>query len=349
VNFLTDEINEGCTMKILVTGGAGYIGSHTCLELLQAGFEVIVVDNLSNSKEASLKRVQELTGKTLSFHKVDLLDKKALSAVFDKYSFDAVVHFAGLKAVGESVVIPLRYYHNNVTGTIILCEVMKEHNVKNIVFSSSATIYGDPHKVPITEDFPLSPANPYGSTKLMIETILKDLYHSDKYWNVALLRYFNPVGAHPSGRIGEDPNGIPNNLMPYISQVAVGKLAKLSIFGNDYPTPDGTGIRDYIHVVDLAKGHLIALDKLKTNPGLIIYNLGTGQGYSVFEMIAAFEKASGKKIPYEVVGRRSGDIATCYADPTKAQKELGWSAKRNIDDMCADTWRWQSNNPNGYE
>jgi len=336
-------------MKILVTGGAGYIGSHTCLELLQAGFEVIVVDNLSNSKEASLKRVQELTGKTLSFHKVDLLDKKALSAVFDKYSFDAVVNFAGLKAVGESVVIPLRYYHNNVTGTIILCEVMKEHNVKNIVFSSSATIYGDPHKVPITEDFPLSPANPYGSTKLMIETILKDLYHSDKYWNVALLRYFNPVGAHPSGRIGEDPNGIPNNLMPYISQVAVGKLAKLSVFGNDYPTPDGTGIRDYIHVVDLAKGHLIALDKLKTDPGLIIYNLGTGQGYSVFEMIAAFEKASGKKIPYEVVGRRSGDIATCYADPTKAQKELGWSAKRNIDDMCADTWRWQSNNPNGYE
>ncbi len=336
-------------MKILVTGGAGYIGSHTCLELLQAGFEVIVVDNLSNSKKESLKRVQELTGKTLSFHKVDLLDKKALSAVFDKYSFDAVVHFAGLKAVGESVVIPLRYYHNNVTGTIILCEVMKEHNVKNIVFSSSATIYGDPHKVPITEDFPLSPANPYGSTKLMIETILKDLYHSDKYWNVALLRYFNPVGAHPSGRIGEDPNGIPNNLMPYISQVAVGKLAKLSVFGNDYPTPDGTGIRDYIHVVDLAKGHLIALDKLKTDPGLIIYNLGTGQGYSVFEMIAAFEKASGKKIPYEVVGRRSGDIATCYADPTKAQKELGWSAKRNIDDMCADTWRWQSNNPNGYE
>lgn len=336
-------------MKILVTGGAGYIGSHTCLELLQAGFEVIVVDNLSNSKKESLKRVQELTGKTLSFHKVDLLDKKALSAVFDKYSFDAVIHFAGLKAVGESVVIPLRYYHNNVTGTITLCEVMKEHNVKNIVFSSSATIYGDPHKVPITEDFPLSPANPYGSTKLMIETILKDLYHSDKYWNVALLRYFNPVGAHPSGRIGEDPNGIPNNLMPYISQVAVGKLAKLSVFGNDYPTPDGTGIRDYIHVVDLAKGHLIALDKLKTDPGLIIYNLGTGQGYSVFEMIAAFEKASGKKIPYEVVGRRSGDIATCYADPTKAQKELGWSAKRNIDDMCADTWRWQSNNPNGYE
>jgi len=336
-------------MKILVTGGAGYIGSHTCLELLQAGFEIIVVDNLSNSKEESLKRVQELTGKTLSFHKVDLLDKKALSAVFDKYSFDAVLHFAGLKAVGESVTIPLRYYHNNVTGTIILCEVMKEHNVKNIVFSSSATIYGDPHKVPITEDFPLSPANTYGSTKLMIETILKDLYHSDKYWNVALLRYFNPVGAHPSGRIGEDPNGIPNNLMPYISQVAVGKLAKLSVFGNDYPTPDGTGIRDYIHVVDLAKGHLIALDKLKANPGLIIYNLGTGRGYSVFEMITAFEKASGKKIPYEVVGRRSGDIATCYADPTKAQKELGWTTERDIDEMCADTWRWQSNNPNGYE
>ena len=336
-------------MKILVTGGAGYIGSHTCLELLQVGFEVIVVDNLSNSKEESLKRVQELTGKTLSFHKVDLLDKKALNAVFDKYSFDAVVHFAGLKAVGESVAIPLRYYHNNVTGTMILCEIMNEHNVKNIVFSSSATIYGDPLKVPITEDFPLSPANPYGSTKFMIETILKDLYHSDKYWNVALLRYFNPVGAHPSGRIGEDPNGIPNNLMPYISQVAVGKLNKLSVYGNDYPTHDGTGIRDYIHVVDLAQGHLVALDKLKTNPGLIIYNLGTGCGHSVLEVIAAFEKASGKKIPYKIVGRRSGDIAICYTDPSKAQKELGWSAERNIDDMCADTWRWQSNNPDGYE
>ncbi|MBL7135688.1 MAG: UDP-glucose 4-epimerase GalE [Candidatus Marinimicrobia bacterium] len=336
-------------MKILVTGGAGYIGSHTCLELLQVGFEVIVVDNLSNSKEESLKRVQELTGKTLSFHKVDLLDKKALNAVFDKYSFDAVVHFAGLKAVGESVAIPLRYYHNNVIGTMILCEIMNKHNVKNIVFSSSATIYGDPHKVPITEDFPLSPANPYGSTKLMIETILKDLYHSDKYWNIALLRYFNPVGAHPSGRIGEDPNGIPNNLMPYISQVAVGKLDKLSVYGNDYPTHDGTGIRDYIHVVDLAQGHLVALDKLKTNPGLIIYNLGTGRGHSVLEVITAFEKASGKKIPYEVVGRRSGDIAICYTDPSKAQKELGWCAERNIDDMCADTWRWQSNNPNGYE
>ncbi len=336
-------------MKILVTGGAGYIGSHTCLELLQMGFEVIVVDNLSNSKEESLKRVQELTGKTLSFHKVDLLDKKALSGVFDKYSFDAVVHFAGLKAVGESVAIPLRYYHNNVTGTMILCEIMNEHNVKNIVFSSSATIYGDPRKVPITEDFPLSPTNPYGSTKLMIETILKDLYHSDKDWNVALLRYFNPVGAHSSGRIGEDPNGIPNNLMPYISQVAVGKLDKLSVYGNDYPTHDGTGIRDYIHVVDLAQGHLVALDKLKTNPGLIIYNLGTGRGHSVLEVIAAFEKASGKKIPYKIVGRRSGDIATCYTDPSKAQKELGWSAERDIDDICADTWRWQSNNPNGYE
>ncbi|MCK4296711.1 MAG: UDP-glucose 4-epimerase GalE, partial [Candidatus Marinimicrobia bacterium] len=297
----------------------------------------------------SLKRVQELTGKTLSFHKVDLLDKKALSAVFDKYSFDAVVHFAGLKAVGESVAIPLRYYHNNVTGTMILCEIMNEHNVKNIVFSSSATIYGDPRKVPITEDFPLSPTNPYGSTKLMIETILKDLYHSDKDWNVALLRYFNPVGAHSSGRIGEDPNGIPNNLMPYISQVAVGKLDKLSVYGNDYPTHDGTGIRDYIHVVDLAQGHLVALDKLKTNPGLIIYNLGTGRGHSVLEVIAAFEKASGKKIPYKIVGRRSGDIATCYTDPSKAQKELGWSAERDIDDICADTWRWQSNNPNGYE
>ena len=336
-------------MKILVTGGAGYIGSHTCLELLQAGYEVVVVDNLSNSKEESLKRVQELAGKTLEFHKVDLLDKKALKAVFDSASIEAVVHFAGLKAVGESVTIPLHYYHNNVTGTLVLCEVMERHGVKNIVFSSSATVYGDPHTVPITEDFPLSPTNPYGRTKWMIEEILRDLHRTDEVWNIALLRYFNPVGAHPSGRIGEDPNGIPNNLLPYIAQVAVGKLSELPVFGNDYPTPDGTGVRDYIHVVDLSVGHLAALLKLTSNPGVVTYNLGTGRGYSVLEMVSAFEKTSGKKIAYNIEGRRAGDIASCYADPSKAKKELDWSVDRGIDEMCADSWHWQSSNPNGYE
>jgi UDP-glucose 4-epimerase len=336
-------------MKILVTGGAGYIGSHTCLELLKDGYEVVVVDNLSNSKEESLKRVQELAGKTLAFHEVDLLDKKSLDDVFAGSSVDAVVHFAGLKAVGESVTIPLSYYHNNVTGTLILCEVMGKHKVKNLVFSSSATVYGDPHKVPIREDFPLSATNPYGRTKLMIEEILRDLHRADEAWNVALLRYFNPVGAHPSGRIGEDPNGIPNNLLPYISQVAVGKLSLLSVFGNDYPTPDGTGIRDYIHVVDLALGHLRALEKLTTSPGVSTYNLGTGQGYSVLEMVSAFEKASEKKVPYEIVARRPGDIASCYADPSLAKEELGWSTEKGINEMCADAWKWQSGNPNGYE
>lgn len=336
-------------MKILVTGGAGYIGSHTCLELLQAGYEVVVVDNLSNSKEESLKRVQELAGKTLEFHKVDLLDKEALKAVFDSASIEAVVHFAGLKAVGESVTIPLHYYHNNVTGTLVLCEVMERHGVKNIVFSSSATVYGDPHTVPITEDFPLSPTNPYGRTKWMIEEILRDLHRTDEVWNIALLRYFNPVGAHPSGRIGEDPNGIPNNLLPYIAQVAVGKLSELPVFGNDYPTPDGTGVRDYIHVVDLSVGHLAALLKLTSNPGVVTYNLGTGRGYSVLEMVSAFEKTSGKKIAYNIEGRRAGDIASCYADPSKAKKELDWSVDRGIDEMCADSWHWQSSNPNGYE
>ncbi len=336
-------------MKILVTGGAGYIGSHTCLELLKDGYEVVVVDNLSNSNEESLKRVQELAGKTLTFHEVDLLDKKSLDAVFSGASVDAVVHFAGLKAVGESVTIPLSYYHNNVTGTLILCEVMGKHNVKNLVFSSSATVYGDPHKVPITEDFPLSATNPYGRTKLMIEEILRDLHRADEAWNVVRLRYFNPVGAHPSGRIGEDPNGIPNNLLPYISQVAVGKLPLLSVFGNDYPTPDGTGIRDYIHVVDLALGHLKALEKLTTSPGVATYNLGTGQGYSVVEMVSAFEKASGKKVPYKIVGRRPGDIASCYADPSLAREELDWSTEKGINEMCADAWKWQSGNPNGYE
>lgn len=336
-------------MKILVTGGAGYIGSHTCLELLQAGYEVVVVDNLSNSKEESLKRVQKLAGKTLEFHKVDLLDKEALKAVFDNASIEAVVHFAGLKAVGESVTIPLHYYHNNVTGTLVLCEVMERHGVKNIVFSSSATVYGDPHTVPITEDFPLSPTNPYGRTKWMIEEILRDLHRADEVWNIALLRYFNPVGAHPSGRIGEDPNGIPNNLLPYIAQVAVGKLSELPVFGNDYPTSDGTGVRDYIHVVDLSVGHLAALLKLTSNPGVVTYNLGTGRGYSVLEMVSAFEKASGKKIAYNIEGRRAGDIASCYADSSTAKKELDWSADRGIDEMCVDSWHWQSSNPNGYE
>lgn len=335
-------------MRILVTGGAGYIGSHTCLELLQATYEVIVLDNLINSKEESLRRVQELAGKTLEFRKVNLLDKIALNAVFDKSSIDAVIHFAGLKAVGESVTIPLPYYHNNVTGTLILCKVMETHKVKNLVFSSSATVYGDPHNVPIKEDFPLSPTNPYGRAKLMIEEILRDLHRADEAWNIALLRYFNPVGAHPSGRIGEDPNGIPNNLLPYIAQVAVGKLPELSVFGNDYPTHDGTGVRDYLHVVDLAIGHIRALEKLTSNPGVVTYNLGTGRGYSVLEMVSAFEKASGKKIPHKIVGRREGDVASCYADPSKAKRELRWSADRGIDEMCADAWHWQYNNPDGY-
>ncbi len=335
-------------MKILVTGGAGYIGSQTCIELLLAGYEVVVVDNLVNSKEESLKRVQELTGKTLAFHKVDLLNKRELDDVFQQSSIDAVIHFAGLKAVGESVSIPLHYYHNNVTGTLILCNVMEKHKVKNLVFSSSATVYGDPDKVPINEDFPLSATNPYGRSKLMIEEILRDLYSAERSWNIAILRYFNPVGAHSSGRIGEDPNGIPNNLLPFISQVAVGKLPELSVFGNDYPTNDGTGVRDYIHVVDLAVGHLKALEKLTTNPGAVIYNLGTGLGYSVLDVISAFEQASGKKIPYQTMRRRSGDVAICYADPLKAKRELNWSAAKGLNEMCADIWRWQSNNPNGY-
>jgi UDP-glucose 4-epimerase len=335
-------------MKILVTGGAGYIGSHTCIELLNEGHEVVVVDNLSNSKEESLHRVQELTGKSLTFHKVDLRDKAALNAVFKDAAIDSVVHFAGLKAVGESVSIPLSYYDNNINGTLILCEIMAANGVKNIVFSSSATVYGDPHTVPITEDFPLSATNPYGRSKLFIEEILGDLYISDNSWNVALLRYFNPVGAHVSGRIGEDPNDIPNNLMPYVSQVAIGKLEKLSVFGNDYPTPDGTGVRDYIHVVDLALGHVKALEKLTTNPGVVIYNLGTGNGYSVLDMVKAFEKASGKTVAYQIVDRRPGDIATCYANPAKAKQEMGWEATRGIEEMCNDAWRWQSDNPNGY-
>lgn len=336
-------------MHILVTGGAGYIGSHTCLELLSSGYDVIVVDNLSNSQQESLKRVQQLTGKALCFHQIDMLDKPALVRVFASSAIDAVVHFAGFKAPGESVAFPLRYYQNNVTGTLMLCEVMQEFGVKNMVFSSSATVYGDPYTVPITEDFPLAPVNAYGWTKYMIEQILCDLHRADNEWRVALLRYFNPVGAHSSGRIGEDPKGIPTNLVPYIAQVAVGKLPELKIFGDDYPTPDGTGIRDYIHVVDLAIGHLAALERLFSDPGILTLNLGTGKGYSVLEVVSAFEQASGKRIPYKIVGRRPGDVAISYADPTRASTELGWSAQHGIGEMCADVWRWQSNNPRGYD
>ena len=336
-------------MHIFVTGGAGYIGSHTCLELLQAGHQVTVVDSLINAKEESLRRVRQLTGKKLKFHQVDLLDKDSLASVFSSCdgTIDAVIHFAGLKAVGESVQRPLAYYYNNLTGTLILCQVMAAHGVKNLVFSSSATVYGDPATVPITEDFPLSCTNPSGHTKLMIEQILGDLFVSDPQWSVCLLRYFNPVGAHQSGRIGEDPQGIPNNLMPYVAQVAVGRLARLSVFGNDYPTGDGTGVRDYIHVVDLALGHVRAIEK-GGRPGLSVYNLGTGQGYSVLEMIAAFAAASGKEIPYQIVARRPGDIAVCFADPAKALRELGWRAERGLREMCDDAWRWQVRNPDGY-
>ena len=336
-------------MRILVTGGAGYIGSHTCVQLLEAGYEIAVLDNLDNSCEESLKRVKELTGKDFNFYKVDLLDYDATNEVFDKEKFDAVIHFAGLKAVGESCRIPLRYYHNNITGTLNLCEIMAAHGCKKLVFSSSATVYGDPHTVPIKEDFPLSATNPYGQTKLMIEYILKDLYKSDNEWDIALLRYFNPVGAHKSGRIGEDPNGIPNNLIPYISQVAVGKLECLSVFGDDYDTKDGTGVRDYIHVVDLANGHIKALEKISNKVGVVVYNLGTGTGYSVLEMLHAFEKACGKTLKYKIAPRRPGDIAQCYADPEKAYKELGFKATHTLEDMCEDTWRWQEANPNGYK
>lgn len=336
-------------MRILVTGGAGYIGSHTCLELLKGGYDVAVIDNLVNSKEESLIRVQELAGRNLTFHRVDLLDKNELDTIFGASSFDAVIHFAGFKAVSESVEVPLLYYQNNVAGTLNLCEVMKRNNVKNLVFSSSATVYGDPHTVPITEDFPLIPANPYGRSKLMIEQILRDVYSADNKWKICLLRYFNPAGAHQSGRIGEDPGGVPNNLFPYIARVAVSKLSSLSVFGDDYETNDGTGVRDYIHVVDLALGHIKALEKLEKHHGIDAFNLGTGRGYSVLEIISAFEKASKRKIPYEIVGRRSGDVASSYADPSKAERELGWSACRGLDEMCEDVWRWQSSNPNGYE
>ena len=336
-------------MKIIVTGGAGYIGSHTVVELLNAGHDVVVMDNLSNSKEESLARVREITGRDFLFYKADLCDKPALQDIFRNNPVDAVIHFAGLKAVGESVQKPLEYFSNNVYGTLCLCDVMRANNVKKIVFSSSATVYGDPHKVPITEDFPLSATNPYGRSKLFIEEILRDIHVSDSSWDIILLRYFNPVGAHSSGRIGEDPNDIPNNLVPYISQVAIGKLDILSVFGNDYPTHDGTGVRDYIHVVDLATGHLRAIDKIESKTGVRVYNLGTGRGYSVLEMVEAFKKASGRDIPYRITDRRPGDIAACFADPTFARNELNWVAEKGIDEMCADTWRWQSLNPNGYE
>lgn len=336
-------------MKILVTGGAGYIGTHTCVELLNAGYEIIVVDNFSNSKPEALRRVREITGKDFTFYQADLLDKEMLDRIFNENQIDAVIHFAGLKAVGESVTLPLWYYHNNITGTLVLCEVMKKHGVKNMVFSSSATVYGMAEQVPISEDFALGATNPYGRTKQIIEEILRDLYVSDNEWSIALLRYFNPIGAHKSGRIGEDPKGIPNNLIPYITQVAVGKLSELSVFGNDYPTQDGTAMRDYIHVTDLAMGHLKALEKISRSQGVEAYNLGTGFGYSVLEMAAAFEKASGRKIPYKIVNRRPGDVAICYANATKAKLELGWVAKRGITEMCEDSWRWQFNNPSGYE
>lgn len=336
-------------MKILVTGGAGYIGSHTCVELLNAGYDIVVLDNLCNSSEKSLNVVKEITGKDFPFYKVDLLDYDAVEKVFEENKIDAVIHFAGLKAVGESVSIPITYYHNNITGTLNLVDIMQKHGVFNIVFSSSATVYGMPKTVPITEDFPLSTTNPYGSTKLMIERILEDIHTSNPKWSITLLRYFNPIGAHKSGKMGEDPKGIPNNLLPYVAQVAVGKLEYVHVFGNDYPTKDGTGVRDYIHVVDLALGHIKAIEKKTNVPGVHIYNLGTGNGYSVLEIVKAFSKACGKDLPYKIEARRPGDIAECYADPSKALNELGWKAERGIAEMCEDSWRWQSNNPNGYD
>ena len=336
-------------MAILVTGGAGYIGSHTCLELLKAGYEVVVVDNLCNSSEEAVKRVEKISGKPVKFYQADILDREALEKIFESETIDSVIHFAGLKAVGESVAKPLEYYYNNITGTLVLCDVMRKHGVKNIVFSSSATVYGDPAFVPITEECPKGTiTNPYGQTKSMLEQILTDFHVADPEWNVVLLRYFNPIGAHESGMIGEDPKGIPNNLVPYIAQVAVGKLPCLGVFGNDYPTHDGTGVRDYIHVVDLAVVHVKALKKIEEKAGVCIYNLGTGKGYSVLDVVKAYEKACGKEIKYEIKPRRPGDIATCYADATKAKEELGWVAERGIEEMCADSWRWQSMNPDGY-
>ena len=337
-------------MNILVTGGAGFIGSHTCVELLKEGYEVTVVDNLSNSKEESLRRVQELAGKSLTFHEVDLLDIDSLDTVFAQGNFEAVFHFAGLKAVGESVIKPLRYYDNNLTGTLNLCALMSNYQVKNLIFSSSATVYGNNNPSPLQENYPCAPINPYGRTKWMNEIILQDFQAANQDYNITLLRYFNPVGAHPSGRIGEDPQGIPNNLLPYVAQVAVGRLPEVGIFGSDYPTPDGTGIRDYIHVVDLAQGHIKALEYMrKGSIGLSIYNLGANHGYSVLEIIAAFERACGKTIPYRLVERRPGDAAISFANAEKANRELKWRVERGIDEICADMWRWQLNNPNGYD
>ncbi|ROS00079.1 UDP-glucose 4-epimerase [Sinobacterium caligoides] len=335
-------------MKILVTGGAGYIGSHTCIELLQAGFEVVVIDNLSNSSLESLRRVELITGQSVKFYQADIQDGDAVNGVFAAHQIDAVIHFAGLKAVGESVEQPIRYFQNNVSGTLTLCEAMVRHDVYNIVFSSSATVYGDPEVLPLTEDCQLSATNPYGRSKLIVEQMLRDLPIANSRWNTILLRYFNPVGAHASGLIGEDPDGIPNNLTPYITQVAVGKLKQLQVFGADYDTPDGTGVRDYIHVVDLAKGHVKAVEKLSDNPGAVAYNLGTGAGYSVLEMIKAFEAASGKKIPFKVAPRRAGDIASCYADAGLAKRELKWQAELGVEEMARDAWLWQSKNPNGF-
>ncbi len=335
-------------MAVLVTGGAGYIGSHTVIELLDNGYEVVVVDNLSNSKETSLERVKKITGKTFKFYKNDVCDIDALDNIFKSEKIDSIIHFAGLKAVGESVAKPIEYFDNNLVSTLKLLKTMRKYGCKNIVFSSSATVYGKPKSVPIKEDFELSATNPYGRTKLFIEEILRDVYKADPSMNIALLRYFNPIGAHKSGLIGEDPNGIPNNLMPYITQVAIGKLPRLRVFGNDYATHDGTGVRDYIHVLDLAHGHLLAIKKLEKNPGLVTYNLGTGKGYSVLDMVNAFIKATGKDIPYEIVERRPGDIDECYADPALAESEIGFKAKYDLEEMCADSWRWQSSNPNGY-
>ncbi len=336
-------------MKILVTGGAGYIGSHTCVELLSAGYEVVILDNLYNSSRKAVDRIEEITGKKVTFYENDMLDKDALDKIFDEHKIDCVIHFAGLKAVGESVAKPLEYYKNNIGGTISLVESMREHGVKNIIFSSSATVYGDPAFVPITEECPKgTPTNPYGWTKSMLEQILTDLHTADNEWNVILLRYFNPIGAHKSGMIGEDPKGIPNNLLPYVAQVAIGKLKEVGVFGNDYDTPDGTGVRDYIHVVDLARGHVKAIDKIKEDPGVKVYNLGTGNGYSVLDVIKAFSKACGHDVPYSIKPRRAGDIATCYSDASLAKRELNWEAEYGIEEMCADSWNWQSKNPDGY-
>ena len=335
-------------MAVLVTGGLGYIGSHTTVELLNMGREVVVIDNLYNSKIVVKDRIEEITGKKIKYYNIDLLDREKVEEVFKENNIDSVINFAGYKAVGESSEIPLEYYDNNLTGALVVLKTMKKYNVRNFIFSSSATVYGSSKIMPLKEDFPLSVTNPYGRTKLITEDILRDLYKSDNSWNIGILRYFNPVGAHESGLIGEDPNGIPNNLMPYITKVAIGELSKVNVFGNDYDTVDGTGVRDYIHVVDLAKGHIKTLEALEKNPGLVTYNLGTGNGYSVLQLIEAFSKASGVEIPCEIVGSRQGDVAECYSDPSKANKELNWKAEKGIDDMCKDSWRWQSKNPKGY-